>query len=525
MAQEPKNDPKLTQTPLTPPWDFNRGATYGVGGFRRYGSYINNDYILELSDSIRLPYIWREITESSPPVASMLYAIESLALSVAWHVEPGMSGPKNEEGKLTETDADKRAAEFLETVLDDIETPWRDLISSLLTSISYGWAVSEVTYKQRSGKLDDPYRLNSKYTDGRIGIGKFTPIAQVTRWSWIFIEDPLSPRYNEAIEIEQFAAPTWQRRHIPLNKCIHVTYKSYMGSPEGWTPLRAIYTTYRYSQKLQLLLAQGADRDLTGYPVVYIPEEIILGYVSGDPTYSAVYNQYADLATKTRRDDAEGLVLPSSMYTDNDGKPTNVQKYRFELLTSGGSRQFDLVSVLQMLNNWMLETLAADIVSMGHEGVGSFALADVKNESFKKGVEGILNRIQDAINTQLVPQIFELNPEFEVAELPRIVHGGIAEKDVTGVADYLVKLKQAGVSVPLDKDMLTYLLDQAGIPIPSEEALEHSLEMSDQLAQIPQTFQMSLDTLKKRNDPILAELDVVDEVLELLVENGAFEHN
>ncbi len=91
------------------------------------------------------------------------------------------------------------------------------------------------------------------------------------------------------------------------------------------------------------------------------------------------------------------------------------------------------------------------------------------------------------------------------------------------MADYLVKLKQAGVCVPLDKDMLTYLLDQAGIPIPFEEALEHSLELSDQLAQTPQTFQMSLDQLKKRKDPVLDELDVVDEVLDLLVENGAFE--
>ena len=93
------------------------------------------------------------------------------------------------------------------------------------------------------------------------------------------------------------------------------------------------------------------------------------------------------------------------------------------------------------------------------------------------------------------------------------------------MADYLVKLKQAGVSVPLDKDMLTYLLDQAGIPIPSEEALEHSLELSDQLAQTPQTFQMSLDTLKKSKDPVLDELDVVDEVLDILVENGAFDSN
>lgn len=516
--------PRLTQTPLISPWDFNPASTYGVGGFKRSTGIIDNDYIFELSDSIKLPAIWREMRESSPAIAAMIYSIESLASSIPWHVIPGRSGPENDEGKPTETPEDKAAAEFLESVIEDIDTPWRDLILDLLSMVTYGWAVNEVTYKTRNGKSDDPSQFSSKYSDGLIGIGKFTPISQVTRQGWIFVEEPLSSRYNEAVAIEQYAAPTWKKRHIPLSKCVHVTYKSYMGSPEGWSPLRAVYTTYRYSQKLQLLLAQGADRDLTGYPVVYIPEEIILGHMGGDPLASQVYSEYVSLATKTRRDDIEGLVLPSSVYLDPEGRPTGVPKYRFELMTTSGSRQFDLVRVLQMFNNLILETLASDIVSMGHEGVGSFALADVKNEAFKKGIEGILNRIQDALNTQLVAKLFELNPEFDSGARPKLAHGGIAEKDVTGIADYLVKLKQAGISVPLDKDMLAFLLNQASIPIPSEEALDHSLELSDQMAQTPQnSFQMSYEPAEKKKDKLLNELDVSEDVVDLLREYGAFE--
>lgn len=524
-------EPKLTQRPLVDPFDFNRGATYGVGGFRRASGWIYNDYILELSDPLKLPWIWREMRETNTAVAAMVYAVESIANGVKWHVESGYSGDVNEEGMPTETDMDKAAAEFLTTNMEDLNTSWQELITDLLTSVTYGWAFDECTYKHRKGDTGDPNVLDSKYNDGRIGWGKFTPIAQVTRWAWIFNEDTESPHYNEAVAIEQFASPNWMRRHIPLNKGIHVTFKSYMGSPEGWSPLRAVYTTYRYSQRLQLIMAQGADRDLTGYPVVYIPEEVIMGYASGDPVYTEVYNKYVALATKTRRDDSEGLVLPSSVYMDMDGKPTSVPKYRFELLTSGGSRQFNLVEVLTMLNNWILTTLASDIISLGHEGVGSFALADVKDASFKKGVEAILNRIEDAINTQLVPKLFELNPEFDVKVLPTIVHDGIEEKDTSGIADYLVKLKQAGIPVPLDKDMLTYLLEQAKIPVPSEQALEHSIEMADQMAQQPQNqFQMNYDpdkmgksVRKAAKSELLDDMDVSDEILSILNEYGIFE--
>lgn len=526
-------EPRLTRTPLVNPWDFNRGATIGVGGFRRASGFIYNDYILELSDPVRLPWIWREMRESHTAIAAMLYTIESIGGGVGWHVEPGLSGPLNDEGQATETDMDKSAAKFLESVMEDVETPWRDLIVDLLSCTTYGWSVSEVTYKLRRGKLGDPNQFDSKFNDGMVGWGKFTPISQVTRWSWIFNEEKTSPRYNEAVAIEQLSAPDWQRRHIPLNKCVHVTFKSYMGSPEGWSPLRAVYTTYRYSQKLQLILAQGADRDLSGYPVVYIPEEIILGQASGDAAYSEIYRQYVDLATKTRRDDAEGLVLPSSVYMDNDGKPTSVPKYRFELLSSGGSRQFDLTNVLGMLNNWILSTLSADIISLGHEGVGSFALADSKDDTMKRGIEALLNRIQDAVNSQMVRQLFELNPNFDIKEMPKIVHDGLSEKDVNGIADYLIKIKQAGIPIPLDKDMLVYLLEQADIPVPSEDALNHSIEMADQMATAPQASfnmggmdpqqQQAMKSIRKARDPLLEEMDVSDEVLDILNDYGVLD--
>jgi hypothetical protein len=527
MPGEEDKEQKLTQRMIVDPYDFNRALTIGTGGFKRYSGFISNDYIIELNDSIRLPWTWREMREQSTAIAAMMYMIESMIGSAKWHVETGRSGDKNEEGMPTETEEDIAASEFLETVLNDCETPIQDLATDMATCCTYGWAFDECTYKLRKGKeVDKNTEWRSKYEDGRVGWAKFTPIAQVTRWSWIFNEDRNSPHFNEAVAIEQFAAPTWMRVHIPLNKGVHVVFKPYMGSPEGWSPLRAVFITYRFAQRLQLIMAQGADRDLVGYPVVYIPEEIILGYVSGDPIYTELYNSYVNLATKTRRDDSEGLVLPSTPYMDIEGNPTSIPKFKFELLSSGGSRQLDLVAILNMLNNWMLSTLASDILSLGHESVGSFALADVKNQTLMKGIEAILNRIQDAINTQLVPALFELNPEFKLKDLPKIVHDDLTEKDVTGMADYLVKLKSAGVPIPLDKDMLTYLLGQAKIPIPSEEALEHAIEMADQQNQQSQPLMMSLSpsvTKASKKDELMEEMDVSDEIIRMLREGGVFD--
>jgi hypothetical protein len=532
MADEDRTpgriESKLTQTPLTDLYDYNRALMIGAGGFKRYSGFINNDYIVELNDSIRLPWMWREMREQNTAIASMMYAIESIAGAVPWHVEPGKSGGKNEEGELVETDEDKAAADFLESVLEDCATPWYDVVLDMLSCVTYGWAFDEVTYKVRKGQTSDVGNFPSKFDDGKVGWGKFTPIAQVTRWSWIFEENYNSPHYNEAVAIEQFSAPRWMRTHIPLNKGVHVVFKPYMGSPEGWTPLRAVFITYKYAQRLQLIMAQGADRDLVGYPVVYIPEEIILGYVSNDPVYTQLYNQYVELATKTRRDDSEGLVLPSTPYMDANGNPTGVPKFKFELLTSGGSRALDLVGILNMLNNWILSTLAADLLSMGHEGVGSFALADVKNETMQKGIESILNRIQDAVNTQLIPKLFELNPDFKIKELPTLVHDGIMEKDVSGIADYLVKLGQAGLKMPVDKDMYKFLYEQAKIPLPSEEALDAAVESSRQSAsqQQGQPLMMSLSQPENRVEKQAvpkATLDVSDEIMSILVDGGVFD--
>ena len=527
-------DLKVTQKPLVDPFLYNPGLSYGVSGFRRASGWIYNDYTVELSDPIKLPWIWRSMRESDAAIASMLYAVESLAGGVSWHVEPGRSGEKNEEGQSTETPMDRAAAEFLESVIEDIGQPWQSVVTDLLSCCTYGWSVNEVTYKLRKGNTNNPNVFNSKYNDGRVGWGKISPIAQTTRWSWIFNEDKDSPRFNEAVAVEQFAAPLWQRRHIPLDKCIHCTFKPFMGNPEGWSPLRAIYAIYRYSQKIQLLMAQGIDRDLIGYPVVYIPEEVIIGQASGDPAYCTIYERFVNLATKTRRDDAEGIVLPSSVYMDAEGRPTSVPKYRFELLTSGGSRQFNLVEVLNMLETWILSTLASDLLSLGHNGTGSFALADVKNESMKRGIESLLDRIQESVNDQAIRKLFQLNPEFEISDLPKLVHDGITERDTVGLADYLVKIKQAGIPIPLDKGMLKFILEQANIPIPSEDAMDKTIALAEQMATQPTNqFQMAyspgdLDKSKnvnKASDSIKNEMDNSDDIIEALKEFGIFDED
>lgn len=69
-----------------------------------------------------------------------------------------------------------------------------------------------------------------------------------------------------------------------------------------------------------------------------------------------------------RRDEMEGVVLP-------DG-------YKLELLSTGGSRQFDTNAIINRYDNRIAMTVLADFIFLGHEQNGSWALSSDKTELF-----------------------------------------------------------------------------------------------------------------------------------------------
>ena len=73
----------------------------------------------------------------------------------------------------------KKAAEFVESCLHDMDMPWTDVVGEILSCLTYGWSLHEIVYKRRMGRKRDP-RLESKFDDGLIGWQKL-PALKVIR--------------------------------------------------------------------------------------------------------------------------------------------------------------------------------------------------------------------------------------------------------------------------------------------------------------------------------------------------------
>ena len=71
-----------------------------------------------------------------------------------------------------------------------------------------------------------------------------------------------------------------------------------------------------------------------------------------------------------RRDENEGLVLPTQYDPD-----TKQPLFDFELMSSGGTRQFDTNSIISRYEQRILMSVLADFILVGHEDTGSYSPA------------------------------------------------------------------------------------------------------------------------------------------------------
>ena len=169
-------------------------------------------------------------------IAPAINLVEMAISRVPWQVRV----PEGKEEVL------KEKKEFLEQVMKDLEQPWNVFIRQAATHNTFGFAVSEKVYRERT------YAKGSKYNDGKIGLKKLAPIAQATIDSWKFSKDGrdliglaqrpthMSNR-NEASLVERD-----DLIEIPRKKFLLFRNNPYKDNPEGESPLKHCYIAWRY---------------------------------------------------------------------------------------------------------------------------------------------------------------------------------------------------------------------------------------------------------------------------------------
>lgn len=384
------------------------------------------------------------MADTDPIIGGYLFAIQQLAKSVPWFAVPGGDSPK-----------DLEAAQFLESCIYDMSYSWPATLDEIFSMLIFGWAYFEKVYKIRRGPKQKDKRFKSQYNDGRIGWAKWAPRSQESLNEWIYDEES-----DELLGMSQIPAPDYQERRIPLSKALHFVTKSIKGNPEGVSTLRNARRSCRMKANIEDLEGIGIERDLAGYPVLYIPLEI---FKKENPKAQEAYNDFLNMITNVRRDEAEGILLPAAF----DAKGNRL--YEFKLLASGGTRQIDTSQVITRYDNRIALTVLADFILLGQQKQGSYALSETKARMFYQSLSSILDGIAETINTQGVPELYELNPWWELDELPYLAHGKVELMNIETIANFLNKLTDSGMKPFPDDRLENRLRGLADLPLKEQK--------------------------------------------------------
>lgn len=390
---------------------------------------------------------YRHMRDDSPNVGAVMYAIEQTLRDIKWKVQPA-----------NDSEAAKKEAEFVEQVLEDMEHSLDDYISEATSFLTFGFVIHEIVYKRRLGRNKLNKKKHSKYVDGRLGVRKLAPRAPWTIREFVDIEG----KGSEIDYIKQLNSRSTEETNIPYNKVIHIKTTTINGEPAGRSILRNSVSAWNMLRRVQELEIQAITREWNGVPVARIPSEYFAE--DADDNQKLVKSAMDSAVRDLVLNEQAGMVLPSDTYMDIDGKPTNVPLVSIELLASQGTRNIDTQAVIKNYEHAIVRSVMAEFIMLGTEG-GSYALSKTKNDLFFRSLESYINTIFDALNRQLIEQLWDLNA-LDYDLMPKLVPGDVAPHDLKDLGGYLRNLNGAGFDFTQDEDIQNHLLSAAEIPTP-----------------------------------------------------------
>lgn len=413
----------------------------GISGLRRQGPYVYEEFLPEL----RWPMagkVYQEMSDNDPVIGAILYLAEMLIRGTSWSVEPASQSAE-----------DIEAAKFLESCMHDMDMSWANTICEILSMLTYGFSFHEEVYKVRRGPDELSGRYKSKYSDGRIGWRRLPIRAQTSLQEWEFNDE------GDVIAFIQCAEPDYKIRRIPMSKGLLFRTRISRDNPEGKSLLRNAYRPWFFKKHFEEIEGIGIERDLAGFPVLTAPQDLDL-WNEEDERMVKLKADAENLVASVRRDSEEGVLLPHG--------------WDLKLLSSGSSRQINIGETIDRYDNRIAITMLSDIILIGNNKTGSFALADTKQSMLAAALQAQLQNIADVFNSKAVPDLFAYNSFTGITDLPKIVPGQIQTPSLKELA---LVLRAMGLNIAGDMKLQNYLRHILGMPDLDEKTFERVYSM------------------------------------------------
>jgi len=431
----------------------------GYGGSQtRFGLIRADEFLRDLQGSKGIQK-YREMRDSDATIGAIMYATEQVLRDVPYKVVP--SDKTNSQAV--------EMAEWLETVLDDMEHSLDDHISEALSSLTYGFAIFEPVYKIRGGPDFVDKKRKSNYSDGHYGIRKLASRAQWT------VDRFEVDEYSGELKGVYQKMKVNDSNFIPKSKLLHYRTTTVNNDMSGRSILRNAYKSYVFLNTLQTTEGIAVERELNGIPIVRIPAE----YLAEDATDDQkLVRQMAEKIGRDLKFNEQGsIVLPSDVHVVDD-KATAIRLVDLELIASKGTRNIAIDPIITRYQHDIARSVMAEFLMLGSKASGSYALSKSKTDLFLRSVESYINTIYDVINYQLVTTLWQLNG-FDVNLMPKIVPGDVAPHDLDAISSFLRNLNGAQIDVSNQPEIVNALMDIAELPQVDPDKYQESMERRD----------------------------------------------
>lgn len=438
-------DPAAQEAAEVVPFDIEIGIT----GLKENAGIIDEEFLRPLMWP-RATKIFREMSANDGTIGSMLFGIEQLIRSTEWDVAPGG----------TEIEDEERAA-FLKEAMNDMEKPWKDIVSEIMTMVVFGYTLIEPVFKKRVGPDQEDPRFKSRFTDGLWSWRKMPVRAADSIQRWVF-EEREDGQKGDLIGAWQRPPQGGAEVFLPIDRLLHFRLDSRKDNPESQSALRTAYRLWFFKKRIEEYEAIGIEKDLVGIPRAWVPPTILSKSASAEE--KALLAHIKKIVTSLKSNEQAGIVFPL-VYDDKGNK-----KYDFDLLPSAGSRLFDTDKIISRYDSRIAQTLLAGFIMMSGSG-GSLARSKNETKLFGIAISSWLDTVADVFNRVAIPKLWKANG-WDLDKLPSIIHSGVDSRELEEISKYFGELIGKGAIDP-DEELQDWLRKKGGAPavVTNEEEL------------------------------------------------------
>ncbi|MBD3320707.1 MAG: hypothetical protein GF350_06390 [Chitinivibrionales bacterium] len=412
----------------------------GYSGLSEWSGRIQEDFLRDLRGK-RGYKRYNEMRLNSPVVGAMLLAIEQSIRGISWDY-------------VSDEGADDPRLEFLNDAKKNMSWSWNDHIVEALTMLPFGYAPFEIVYERR---------------DGRMTWRKFAFRGQDTLLRWELDEA------GGMVAFLQSGAPDYKPRTIPIDKMVIYRTRVEKNNPEGRSILRTAWIPYYYAKNLMQIEAIGVERDLAGLPAIWLPE----GADTDDSNANSDASKANKLVRNVRNDEQAGLVFPPD--------------WKFDLVSSGGKRNFDTDKIIRRYESRILMSALAQFLNLGQDRVGTQALSGDLTDFWAMSVNATADIISDTHTKFAAKKLLRLNGMD--AQGIRMEHSPAGDVDLGALGEFFKNVGSKITWLPSDE---IWLRGVANLPEADVETIEEEREKNPS---VPPQFQFDAEHFEAGRPP------------------------